>query len=132
MPIIKSAIKKARQDKKRYAKNIRVKRALKEAVKAFEAKPTFEGLKKVQSKIDTMVKKNILSKNTGARRMKYFAKLAKDAGVKIPAPTKKVSAKTAETKPATKKTTAKASTTKSSATKKAAAKPAVKKTALKK
>ena len=117
MPIIKSAVKKARQDKKRYAKNIRAKRALKEAVKAFETKPTFEGLKKVQSRVDTLVKKNILAKNTGARRTKHFAKLAKDAGVKIPKPAAKTTAK-----PAAKKTPAKP----------AAAKTPVKKTPVKK
>jgi len=119
MPIIKSAIKKARQDKKRYAKNIRTKRAFKEVVKAFEAKPNFENLKKVQSRIDTLVKKNILTKNTGARRMKRFSKLAKDAGVKIPAPTKKVNA----TKPVTtKKTTPKKPAAKAPTAKKAVVK----------
>jgi ribosomal protein S20 len=101
MPIIKSAKKQMRQDKKRYAQNLRVKRDLKVATKAFEAKPTFEGLKAVQSRLDTAVKKNVLKPNTGARRMKRFSKLAKQAGVKIPAK------KAAPVKPVASKTTAK-------------------------
>jgi ribosomal protein S20 len=128
MPIIKSAIKKAKQDKKRYAKNIRAKRALKDASKEFEAKPTFEGLKAVQSKVDTLVKKNILTKNTGSRRIKHFAKIAKDAGVKIPAPAKKAVAKPVATKTAAKKPVAKKPAVKKAPAKKAVAKkPAAKK-----
>ena len=73
-----------RQDKKRYAKNLRVKRDLKIATKLFMAKPTYNGLKEVQSKIDTAVKKNVLKKNTGARQMARMSKIAKEAGVKIP------------------------------------------------
>ena len=84
MPIIKSAKKKMRQDKKRYAKNLRVKRDLRDAIKAFTAKPTFDELKTVQSRIDTAVKKNILKKNTGARQMAQMSRIAKEAGVKIP------------------------------------------------
>jgi ribosomal protein S20 len=93
MPIIKSAIKKARQDKKRHAKNLRVKRTLKEAVKKFEEKPTFDSLREVQSKIDTAVKKHILNEKTAARNLRRYAKIAKDAGVRIPAKAKKTSSK---------------------------------------
>lgn len=106
MPIIKSAQKKMRQDQKRYAKNLRVKRDLRNATKAFESKPTFDGMKEVQSQIDTAVKKNILKKNTGARRMARISKLAKEAGVKIPSAKKKAPAKTTA-KPAAKKATVK-------------------------
>jgi ribosomal protein S20 len=99
MPIIKSAQKKMRQDERRRAQNLRVKRAIKAASKAFEAKPTFEALRELQSKIDTAVKKNVLPKNTGARQMKRYSAIAKKAGVKIA--TKKPAVKPA-TKPATK------------------------------
>ena len=106
-----------RQDKKRYAKNLRVKRDLRDAMKAFTAKPNFDGLKKVQSKIDVAVKKNVLKKNTGARQMARMSRIAKEAGVKIPAkktavksapkaspkPSKKATVK----KPSAKKVTAK-------------------------
>ncbi|MDR1196748.1 MAG: 30S ribosomal protein S20 [Candidatus Nomurabacteria bacterium] len=113
MPIIKSARKKMRQDERRHAQNLRVKRALKEATKKFEDKPTFDALREVQSKVDTAVKKNILKKNTGARRMKRYSRLAKEAGVKIVAkkpaakPAAKTTAKPAVKKPATKKPVAK-------------------------
>jgi ribosomal protein S20 len=131
MPIIKSAKKKMRQDKKRYAKNLRVKRDLKNAVKAFNAKPTFDGLKSVQSRIDTAVKKNVLKKNTGARQMAQMSRIAKEAGVKIPKSKSQVaSSKSPVTtaKPIAKKTVA---TKKSTVTKKSVTKPATKKTAKK-
>ncbi|MGE5309531.1 MAG: 30S ribosomal protein S20 [Sphaerimonospora mesophila] len=128
MPIIKSAVKKMRQDQKRYAQNLRTKRALRTAVKAFEAKPTFDSLREVQSKIDTAVKKNVLTKAAAARRMSHLSAAAKAAGVKVPA-SKKAAAKTpatktAATKPAAKKAPAKAATT---AKKAPAKKPAAKK-----
>jgi ribosomal protein S20 len=128
MPIIKSAKKQMRQDKRRYAQNLRVKRELKTATKAFETKPTFDGLKAVQSRIDTAVKKNVLKKNTGARRMKRLARLAKEAGVKIPAP--KSTTKTATKKPAVK--TATKPVAKSAAKKATTKKPVAKKTTAKK
>ena len=100
-----------RQDKKRYAKNLRVKRELRDTVKEFVAKPTFDGMKNVQSKIDTAVKKNVLKKNTGARKMAQISQIAKDAGVQIPskkATASKVTPKKAVTKkPAAKKTATK-------------------------
>ena len=101
MPIIKSAKKQLRQNKKRYAKNLRVKRDLRVVIKDFTAKPTFDGLKKVQSKIDTAIKKNILKKNTGARQMVRMSRIAKEAGVKIPKVEAKTSARQAK-KPVTK------------------------------
>ncbi|MDR1300725.1 MAG: 30S ribosomal protein S20 [Candidatus Nomurabacteria bacterium] len=136
MPIIKSAIKRARQDKKRYAKNLRAKRALREAVKAFEEKPTFEALKNAQSKVDIAVKKRVLEKNNAARKMRRFARIAKAAGVKIPAKPAPVKA---SAKPAAKKSAAKAPAKqtapvkKSTTTKKPVAKkPTAKKTPTKK
>lgn len=122
MPIIKSAVKKMKQDRKRYAKNLRVKRALKEAEKAFVEKPTFETLKALQSKIDTAAKKNIIPKNRAARQMAKWSAIAKDKGVKIVATKKPATT----TKPAAKKPVAK------KAPAKTAAKPAAKKTPAKK
>lgn len=108
-----------KQDKRRYAQNLRTKRAMREAVKAFEAKPTFESFREAQSKIDTAVKKNVLTKQAAARRISHLSASAKTAGVKV-VPVKKSAPKTA-TKPATK-----------TAAKKPAAKPAAKKPAAKK
>ncbi len=126
MPIIKSAVKRMKQDKKRYAKNLRVKRDLRNSTKSFVAKPTFDGLKDVQSKIDTAVKKNVLKKNTAARKMSQMSKIAKNAGVKIVPGTKKAAAKPVA------KTTAKPTAAKTAAAKKPVAKTAAKKAPAKK
>lgn len=100
MPIIKSAIKRAKQTIARRERNVTTKRHLKEAMKAFIAKPTAATLSAAQSAIDTAVKKNILEKNTAARRKAQISKLAKEAGVKLAA--KKTAPKAATAKPAAK------------------------------
>ena len=132
MPIIKSAIKRMRQTTKRNARNVSVKRDLKGAVKAFIAKPSVATLSAAQSELDTMVKKNLLPKNTAARRKAQLSRVAKDAGVKA-GTTKKVAKPAASKSPA--KTTAKKTAAKKPATKtatKAVTKPATKKAATKK
>jgi len=136
MPIIKSAIKRAKQTIKRRERNVSIKRDIKGAVKAFIAKPSAKTLAAAQSELDTAVKKGLLKKNTASRRKANLAKVAKDAGVKLE--TKKAAAKPAATaakkpaakKPATKATAAKKPAAKTTATaKKAPAKkPAAKKT----
>lgn len=123
MPIIKSAIKRAKQTIVRRERNVGIKRDIKEATKAFLLKPTAEGLSKAHSELDTAVKKNLLKKNTVARRKAQLAKIAKDAGVKLVTTKKAAAAKPAAAKPAAKPTVAK---------KPAAAKPAVKKAPVKK
>lgn len=130
MPIIKSAIKRMKQTAKRRERNVGIKRDIKSAVKAFMAKPSAEGLSAAQSELDTAVKKGLLKKATASRRKAGLAKVAKDAGVKMPAASKKKAApkETAAKKPATKATTAKTTAAK----KPAAKKPAAKKTATKK
>lgn len=127
MPIIKSAIKRMRQTTKRRARNVSAKRDLKTAVKAFLAKPDAKGLSAAQSELDKMVKKNLLPKNTAARRKAQLARKAKEAGVKPAA--KKTAAKSAA-KPAEKKAPAKAPVKKAAPAK--AAKPTVKKAPAKK
>jgi ribosomal protein S20 len=127
MPIIKSAIKRAKQTVVRRERNIATKRTLKEAVKAFTAKPTAATLSAAQSAIDTAVKKNVLNKNTASRRKALLSKQAKEAGVKITA-TKKAAPKAAA-KPAAKaapKAAAKPAAKKAPAKKPAAKKPAAK------
>ena len=132
MPIIKSAIKRVKQAAKRNAQNTVTKKDIKAATKAFLLKPTAKGLSEVQSAIDTAVKKNVLGKNTAARRKAQYAKIAKDAGVKLAAGTKKAAAKASADKP--KATTAKPAAKKpaAKATPKTTAKPAAKKTPAKK
>ena len=114
MPIIKSAIKRMHQAAKRRARNVTTKRDLKAAVKAFVADPSAENLSKAQSTLDKAVKKNILEKNTAARRKAGLVAIAKAAGAKAPAAKKtaapkadKPAAKAPAKKPATKKAAAK-------------------------
>jgi ribosomal protein S20 len=115
VPIIKSAIKRVKQAAVRNERNVATKRAIKAAVKAFEAKPSADTLAKAQSEIDKAVKKNLLHKNTAARRKANLSKTAKAANVKLstvkktpakPAPAKKAPASkpaTTAKKPAAKK-----------------------------
>ena len=137
MPIIKSAVKRMKQTIKRRERNVAVKRDVKGAVKAFLEKPTAAGLSAAQSEIDTAVKKNLLSKNTAARRKANLAKVAKEAGVKVEASAAKApatkAAPKATAKPAATKAPTKATTAKKPAAKKpAAAKAPAKKAAPKK
>lgn len=128
MPIIKSAIKRMKQTIKRNERNVGIKREIKDATKAFLAKPSSEGLSKAHSELDTAVKKGLLKKNTVARRKAGLAKIAKDAGVKL-TPAKKAAAPKTAKAPAAKPAAAK----KPTATKPAAAKaPAAKKAPAKK
>lgn len=119
MPIIKSAIKRAKQAVKRREKNIGIKKDIKSAVKAFHANPTATTLAAAHSELDTAVKKGLLKKNTVARRKSALSKAAKEAGVKLEA-----AKKPATKKPAAKKTPA---AKKAPAKKPAAKKPAAKK-----
>lgn len=108
MPIIKSAVKRAKQTVKRRERNIGIKKDIKDATKVFLAKPSATGLSAAQSEIDTAVKKGLIKKNTAARRKSQLSKIAKSAGVKL-ATGKKVVAKPAikksAAKPAAKKVT---------------------------
>lgn len=111
MPIIKSAIKRAKQTIKRRERNVAIKRDIKGAVKAFMAKPSAKTLSAAQSEIDTAVKKNLINKNTAARRKAGLSKIAKEAGVKLAAKTASTPKETTK-KPAAKKTAAKKTTAK--------------------
>ena len=75
MPIIKSAKKKLRQDKKRTKQNQLVKRSVKETVLAFKRKPTPVSLSKLFSELDTSVKKKIFHPNKAARLKSRLSKL---------------------------------------------------------
>jgi ribosomal protein S20 len=125
VPIIKSAIKRAKQTIKRRDRNVGIKRDIKDAVKAFTANPTATTLSKAQSEIDTAVKKNLLDKNTASRRKASLSKAAKAAGVKLGTAKKAAPAKTAAAKkpaakaaPAAKKAPAKTTAAKKPAAKK--------------
>lgn len=128
MPIIKSAIKRAKQATARRERNVATKKDVKNAVKAFHTKPSAKALADAQSEIDTAVKKNVINKHTAARRKSALHKIAKEAGVKLSA--KKATAKTTAAKPAD-KTAATKTPTKKPAAKATATKSIAKKTATK-
>lgn len=122
MPIIKSAIKRMHQSNKARVRNQQTKRGLKAAIKSFTTKMTGVSLSQAQSEIDKAVKKNLLNKNTAARKKAQLARAAKEAGVKMVASAKKAAPKEAAK-------TVKPAAAKKPVTKKAAAKkPAAKKT----
>ena len=102
MPIIKSAIKRAKQTVTRRAKNVEIKRAIKGAEKAFAAKPSAETLKKIQSEYDKALKKGLMKKNTVSRRKASVYATAKTAGVKLSASAKPKAAAKPATKPVAK------------------------------
>jgi small subunit ribosomal protein S20 len=108
MPIIKSAKKRVRVAQKATIRNVKTKRNLREAVKAFQAavtgksKDAHEAHRKAQSAIGKAGKKNVMHKNKVARKQRQLAAAAKAAGVKPSAAVKKAAPKTAA-KPVTKK-----------------------------
>lgn len=110
MPIIKSAIKRAKQTIKRRERNVEIKHGIKSAVNVFVAKPSNKALSAAYSELDKAVKKGLIKKNTAARRKAQLSKIAKKVKVSN-TPVKKAAIKPA-------KTTAKKTTTKKPAAKK--------------
>jgi small subunit ribosomal protein S20 len=137
MPIIKSAVKRAKQSLVRRSRNLQVKRAVKHditalhtALAAGDSKDTSLKLGEAYSEIDRAVKKHTLHKNTAARRKSALAHaVAKATGVEA-TPAQAKTTKGAGKKAATPKTSVKKpSNSKSTATTK---KPVAKKVATKK
>lgn len=127
MPIIKSAIKRDRQQKKRHERNVKIKTGVKIKQKAArtaiasDPKKAQEALVLAISEIDRAVKKGALHKNTGSRRVSrltqaYNAKADKPFGTDKPGAAKKKT--TSKSSTVSKKTPAKASSKKKSDTKK--------------
>lgn len=123
MPIIKSAIKRAKQSNKRKQRNLITKRNIKEASKAFLTKPSADKLNLTQSELDKAVKKGLIKKNTAARRKSQLFAIAKKAGIKLSSG-KKTSSPSKTVKTTTPK---KASATKTSTKKAVTKKPATEK-----
>jgi small subunit ribosomal protein S20 len=128
MPIIKSAIKRVRQQTKRRSRNLQVKRAVHQDVRSFsdaiitkDASQISVTLREAISEIDRAVKKGALHRNTAARRKSSLQKQANTSGVTLTADPKKTT--TTTPKKAAPKTNAKKATP--------AKKPAVKKTSTK-
>lgn len=76
MPIIHSAIKKLRQDKKRTLRNETMVNILKKAVKIARRTPTKSHLAKAYSVLDQAVKKNVIHKNKAARLKSRLVKMS--------------------------------------------------------
>lgn len=86
MPLIKSAKKKLRQDKKRQKRNKSTKDFLKEVLKKARQTPTVESIRIAVKTTDKAVKKQLIHKNKAARVKSSLSKLI--SGVKTPAPVK--------------------------------------------
>lgn len=79
MPVIKQAIKKVRQDKRKAQINLKVKSAYKKTVSGFRKAPSTAGLKEVYRKLDTAAKTNVIHKNKASRLKSRLSKLIKGA-----------------------------------------------------
>jgi small subunit ribosomal protein S20 len=115
MPIIKSAKKRIKVSTKARARNVRTKRTLREAMKAFSkaiasGKPAeiTKAERDAVSAIDMAAKKAVIHKNKAARQKAQLSARAKAAGAKsIKATVKKALVKTPAKKSVTKKPAAK-------------------------
>jgi ribosomal protein S20 len=131
MPIIKSAIKRAKQSITRRSRNLTTKRAVKQDVQALHA-ALAEGtpeeiqlkLNEAYSEIDRAVRKGTFHKNTAARRKSQLAVAVTKAANTAPEEAKATTTKGAGKSAAAKKTTAKKAPAKKAAP---AKKPATKK-----
>jgi len=119
MPIIKSAKKRVKVARKATTRNVKVKRNLREALKAY-AKALESGKpaeiartqKAAMSALDIAAKKAVIHRNKAARKKSLLAAQAKAKGYK-PTASKKVTPKAkSPTKPAAKKSTTKKATVK--------------------
>ncbi|HSW96272.1 MAG TPA: 30S ribosomal protein S20 [Candidatus Saccharimonadales bacterium] len=75
MPLIKSAKKKLRQDKKRQKRNKSTKDFLKEVLKKARQNPTVESIRIAVKTTDKAVKKQLIHKNKAARVKSSLSKL---------------------------------------------------------
>ncbi|MDO8498708.1 MAG: 30S ribosomal protein S20 [bacterium] len=76
MPIIKSAIKKVRKDKRRTLRNKAREGTVKKLLKEARKHPTAKSLAAVFSALDKAVKVNLIHKNKASRLKSRLAKLS--------------------------------------------------------
>lgn len=67
MPVIKSARKKQKQDKRRTAQNASLEKTYKQLLKLAKQTPSQEAMQKAFSALDKAAKNNIIHKNKAAR-----------------------------------------------------------------
>lgn len=96
MPVIRSAKKKLRQDRKKEKVNKILKRGFRNALKDAEKSKTTEKIKKAVALLDKAVKKGLLHKNKAARIKSRLSGLSKQQ--KKPKSLQKPAKKTALTK----------------------------------
>lgn len=100
MPVIKSAKKKLKQDKKRTQANKLLKLALRDALKNAQKTKTLDKVKSAIKLTDKSVKKGLIHKNKAARIKSRLSKLVKTNPSKASgskkAPAKKTKAKKAK------------------------------------
>ena len=77
MPVTVGALRKLRADQRKAAINLRVRKALKEAVSVMRKKPTEKNLKDLSSKADKAVKSKVIHKNKAARLKSRLSALVK-------------------------------------------------------
>ena len=75
MPVIKSAKKKLRADRKRERANKKIETLVRLTIKKAERKPTPKSIQEAFSLVDKAVKKNIIHKNKAARIKSRLSKL---------------------------------------------------------
>jgi small subunit ribosomal protein S20 len=96
MPVIKSAIKKLRKDKKREAHNDAFRDLMGQAIKAVKRETNTANLSHAFSLIDKAAKKHLLHKNKAARMKSSLSKLITTIAVAKPT-TKKTPSKASKT-----------------------------------
>lgn len=77
MPIIKSAKKRVRQDKKRHSNKLWVKRIYKAAIKEVRQNPTKKKLERAYSALDKAAKKRVVKKGKVSRLKSRLTSLVK-------------------------------------------------------
>jgi small subunit ribosomal protein S20 len=77
MPITVGALRKLRADKRKTAVNLKVKKALREAVSLMRKKPTEKNLREVYVTADRAVKNKVIHKNKAARLKSRLSTLVK-------------------------------------------------------
>ncbi len=97
MPVIKSAKKKLRKDRKKEMVNKSLKTIFKKTVKTAEKNPSEANVRKAVKIIDKIAKKNIIHKNKAARIKSRLAKLS--TGKKPAAKASQKAKKPSKTKP---------------------------------
>lgn len=98
MPIIKSAIKKVRKDKKRTLHNKKIEETLKGLIKAMRKNPSQKSLQDLTSKLDKAVKIHLIHSNKAARLKSRLSKLISKPANKSSQPTSKPKVKKARAK----------------------------------